>query len=215
MDVFARVCEALRQDEMRRVRTYLDQPSHSARFTTWLVAVVRNITIDWFRSRDGRRRLSTIADNMPALRKQIFEEIFVEGRSHLEAYERICAISSKPPAFREFLVELRETYKAASAGRRGTILRDLAPIDLAPDGLDLTDPAVSDERSRRVEEALRTLPPQDRAAVELYVLEELSAVEIARIMGLRNAKAAYNRVYRALDVLRRHMAAQGLTRGDL
>jgi RNA polymerase sigma factor (sigma-70 family) len=215
MDVFARVCEALRQDEMRRVRTYLDQPSHSARFTTWLVAVVRNITIDWFRSRDGRRRLSTIADNMPALRKQIFEEIFVEGRSHLEAYERICAISLKPPAFREFLVELRETYKAASAGRRGTILRDLAPPDLAPDALDLADPAVSDERSRRVEEALRTLPPQDRAAVELYVLEELSAVEIARVMGLRNAKAAYNRVYRALDVLRRHMAAQGLTRGDL
>ncbi|HEX2721887.1 MAG TPA: sigma-70 family RNA polymerase sigma factor [Gemmatimonadaceae bacterium] len=215
MDVFARVCEALRADDMRRVRSYLDQPEHTARFTTWLVAVVRNITIDWFRSRDGRRRLSTIADDMPTLRKQIFNAVFIQRRSHVEAYELISALSPKPLAFREFLAELRETYRAASAGRRGTILRDLAPPDLAPDELDSADPAESDERTRRVEEALRTLPPQDRAAVELYVLEDLSAAEIARVLGLRNAKAAYNRIYRALDVLRRHMAALGLTRSDL
>jgi RNA polymerase sigma factor, sigma-70 family len=188
MDVFARVCDALREDDMRRVRGYLDQPDHTARFTTWLVAVVRNITIDWFRSRDGRRRLSAIADKMPELRRQIFNAIFVERRSHLETYERISSLALKPLAFREFLVELRETYRAVSAGRRGTILRDLAPPDLAPEEMDSTDPAETDDRGRRVEEALRTLPPQDRAAVELYVLEELSAAEIARVLGLHNAE---------------------------
>ena len=215
MDVFARVCQALREDDMRRLRAYLDQPKHTARFTTWLVAVVRNITIDWFRSRDGRRRLSALAEGMPPLRRQIFQAIFVERRSHVEAYELICAQTSQPFAFRDFLNELRETYSAASAGRRGWILRDLSPPDLTAEQLDSSDPAEAGERSKRIEQALQTLPAQDRAAVELYVLEDLSAADIARLLGLRNAKAAYNRVYRALDVLRRHMAGLGLTRGDL
>ena len=215
MDVFARVCQSLREDEMRRLRTYLDEPNHTARFTTWLVAVVRNITIDWFRSRDGRRRLSTIAENFPPLRRQIFELIFLERRSHIEAYELIRSRAPEPLGFREFLVELRETYAAASAGRSGTILRDLSPADPDVDQDDVVDPAENEERSRQVEQALQTLPARDRAALELYVLEELSAAEIARLLGLRNAKAAYNRVYRALDVLRSHMTALGLTRGDL
>ena len=110
---------------------------------------------------------------------------------------------------------MRETYSAASAGRRGSILRDLSPPDLTVKQLDSIDPAEADERSRRIEQALQTLPAQDRAAVELYVLEDLSAADIARLLGLRNAKAAYNRVYRALDVLRKHMADLGLTRSDL
>src|SRR5216117_4510623 len=58
MDVFARVCEALREDDLRRLRTYVAQPDHRARFSTWLVTVVRHLTVDWFRHRDVRRRLS-------------------------------------------------------------------------------------------------------------------------------------------------------------
>src|SRR5437879_7096251 len=55
MDIFARVCEALRADDLRRLRCYVDQPDHRARFSTWLVTVVRHLTVDWFRHRDGRR----------------------------------------------------------------------------------------------------------------------------------------------------------------
>src|SRR5438552_2254687 len=66
MDVFARVCEALREDDLRRLRTYVAQPDHRARFSTWLVTVVRHVTVDWFRHRDGRRRLSVVAEELPA-----------------------------------------------------------------------------------------------------------------------------------------------------
>lgn len=71
MDVFARVCEALRQDNLRRLRAYADQSNHRARFSTWLVTVVHNLTIDWFRQRDGRRRLSAVAEGLPALQRCI------------------------------------------------------------------------------------------------------------------------------------------------
>lgn len=127
MDVFARVCEGLRENEMRRLRTYADEPGHRARFSTWLVTVVRNLTIDWFRHREGRHRLSSMAADLPPLRRQIVEHVFLGHRSHAEAYELICARDPPGPSFRAFLVELRETYRALSSGRRGRVFRELAP----------------------------------------------------------------------------------------
>ena len=40
MEVFACVCEALRADDFRRLRTYAAEPVHRARFGTWLVSVL-------------------------------------------------------------------------------------------------------------------------------------------------------------------------------
>jgi len=53
MDVFARMCEALREDDLRRLRVYVQQPDHTARFSTWLVTVVRHLTVDLCRPTAG------------------------------------------------------------------------------------------------------------------------------------------------------------------
>src|SRR6266704_5974150 len=114
MDVFARVCEALREDDLRRLRTYVAQPDHRARFSTWLVTVVRHVTVDWFRHRDGRRRLSVVAEGLPPVRRRIFEHVFLDQHSHIEAYELIHVAEAPTLTFREFLSELRATYQAVS-----------------------------------------------------------------------------------------------------
>src|SRR2546428_12101436 len=114
MDVFARACEALRADNLRRLRSWVEQPEHQARFSTWLVTVVRHLTVDWFRHRDGRRRLSTAAEGMAPLRRRIFELVFLDLRSHIEAYELIHAGEAPTLTFREFLSELRTTYQHVS-----------------------------------------------------------------------------------------------------
>src|SRR5436309_14825886 len=145
MDVFARVCEALRADDLGRLRTYAAQPDHRARFSTWLVTVVRHLTVDWFRHRDGRRRLSVVAEALPLLQRRIFEYVFLDQRSHIEAYELIHAREAPALSFKEFLSELRATYRAISAGRRGQVLRDLAPAPDAPEDLpaDPTGPSTT------------------------------------------------------------------------
>ena len=126
MDVFTRVCEALREDDFRRLRAYAEQPTHRARFSTWLVTVVRHLTIDWFRHRDGRRRLPAIAEGLPPLRRRIFEHVFMHGRSHLEAYELTrSAEGGANLTFRQFLTELRATYQAVTDGRHGHLLGEL------------------------------------------------------------------------------------------
>lgn len=213
MDVFARVCEALREDDLRRLRAYAEQ---SARFSTWLVTVVHRLTIDWFRHRDGRPRLSELAVRLPPLRRRIFELVFLEHYSHVAAYEQLRTAEQPALRYREFLVELRATYRDVTEGRRGGVIRALSggpPVDV-DDGVE-AQPEPGSERSGMLERALASLTPEDRVLLRLYVEQELPAADIARILGLPSAKAAYNRAYRALAALRSWLARAGIGPGDL
>ena len=66
-----------------------------------------------------------------------------------------------------------------------------------------------------MEQALGSLDAEDRTAVELYILDELPGALVAQIVGLPNAKAVYNRVYRALAVLRERLERAGVRLEDL
>jgi len=214
MDVFVWVCEALHEDGMRRIRSYLDQNEHRARFSTWLVAVVRHLTVDWFRMRDGRPRLPAAAEGLPPIQRRIFEHVFLDHLSHIEAYERLQASDAPALTFRQYLAELRATYAAATHGRRGWVLRELASVPLPEMDSDVPPDDAADRREL-LERALRVLSEEDRVAVQLYVIDELPAREVAQVLGLPTAKAAYNRVYRALAVVREELRRAGFREGDL
>ena len=205
MDVFARVCEALREADLKRLRTYLAQPTHTARFSTWLVTVVRNLTVDWFRHRDGRRRLSSVASTLTPLRRQIFEHVFLHKRSHVEAYELIRSADRIDLSFGQFLVEVSATYRAVGDRRRGRVLRELVgpppPVQASEDVIEPPD-----DRREDLECALEALTPEERVAVQLYVVEEMPAESVAKVIGWPSAKAVYNHVYRALDILRARLS---------
>jgi DNA-directed RNA polymerase specialized sigma24 family protein len=213
MDVFARVCEALRDDELHRLRVYVEQPDHRARFSTWLVTVVRHLTVDWFRHREGRRRLSAVAEALPPLQRQIFEHVFLHKRSHVETYELLRTAGATELAFGRFLAEVAVTYRAVTDGRRGHVLRELgAP---APPEVEAPETQHTDEQRELLERALASLSAKDRVAVELYVLDGLPAESVAKVVGLPNAKAVYNRVYRVLAALRTRLEQAGIRPEDL
>lgn len=205
MDVFAQVCESLREADLKRLRSYFDRPSHSARFSTWLVTVVRHLTVDWFRHRDGRRRLSTVAAELPPLRRRIFEFLFINKRSHVESYELLKGSDGLDLTFGQFLAEVSATYRAVADGRRGRILRELGgPVPPADDAED--EQSSVSERREELEDALSCLGPEERVAVELYVVEEMPADAVAKVVGWPNAKAVYNHVYRALAAMRTRLS---------
>lgn len=212
MDVFARICEALREDGMRRVRSYVDSTDRRARFSTWLVTVVQHLTIDWFRHRDGRRRTAFADVELTALGRLIAEHVYLGGSGHVEAYELICSRDPPGPSFREYLAELRATHRALAASRLRNVLHDLAPAP--PEGDESTVAEARDKRDR-LEAILRSIPTEERVLVQLYVMEGLPAAAVARITNLPNAKAVYNAVYRILPVLRARLAEAGIHAGDL
>ena len=214
MDVFARVCEALRENDFTRLRRCAARLDPARPFTTFVVAVVHNLTIDWFRHRDGRHRLSTIAAALPPLRQRIFEYVFVDGRSHVEAYELLRSRDAPDLPFGEFLGELSGTYRAVRRSPRSHIASQLAvPPPATPDAP--PDPAVASEQRVVLARALEALPAEDRLAVQLYVVDEMPADQVARVLGYPNAKTVYNRVYRALGAIRSHLAQVGIRGGDL
>jgi DNA-directed RNA polymerase specialized sigma24 family protein len=180
------------------------------------VAVVRHDVVDWFRHRDGRRRLAGLHQGLSPIQRRIFELVFLDAHTHVETYELLCTGAAPGLTFREFLAQLRDTYRVVGSGRRGALLHALnpGPPPISDEG-ELLSSVESAERRERLRLALAALAPEDRLAVELYLMEELPADRVARILGLANAKAVYNRVYRALAELRTRLEQSGIRRGDL
>ncbi|HEY3219091.1 MAG TPA: sigma-70 family RNA polymerase sigma factor [Gemmatimonadales bacterium] len=214
MDVFARVCEVLRANDFARLRRCAERVDPNRPFSTWLVAVVYNLTIDWFRHRDGRKRLSTIAAALPPLQQRIFEYVFHSGHSHVEAYELLHSRDAPAISFGEFLRELKATYAALAAAGRGRVSGEIAIAP--PESADAPDdPAVAREQQAILARALESLSPEDRLAVQLYIVDAMPADQVARALGLTSAKTVYNRVYRALADVRALLEQAGIRGGDL
>jgi len=218
MDVFARVCEALRENNFDRLRRCAAHVDPTRPFSTWLVVVVHNLTIDWFRHRDGRPRLGAVAAALPPVQRHIFEYVFLEQRSHVEAYELLRSRGGDGAglSFAEFLKELRATYRAATTARGQRLLAELAIPPPATGSDHAGDPAVLADQQAILARALQSLSPDDQLAVQLYVVDEMPADQVARALGYPNVKTVYNHVYRALAAIRASLERVGIKKeGDL
>lgn len=203
MDAFALVCEKLREDGFRRLQRFT--PNGPARFSTWLVTVVRNLVIDWYRRTHGRPRLDTSLQSLPSLHRCIFERLAGAGMSYAEVYESLKADGSFGGSFGAFLRAVRELHQEV-LDRAGPLARELIGVD---PGVELDDgPVLPNELDPDYERALSILgsmAPDVRAATLLFVVEGVPADQVARIVGWTGRKAVYNRVHRALAEVRRQL----------
>lgn len=215
LEVFADVCLALSADGMSRLTRYTTRSDAQARFSTWLVVVVRNLAVDWLRRRTGRRRL-TAPDGLSPLQREIFRHVFADRRSHAEAYELTRGDSADALSFGAFLREVAATYRLVQPAQLPAVSWLRAPPDIEPQAPPDPDAALlAADREGRLSAALEALPDDTRLALKLFVLDELPAPRVAEALGWRNAKEVYNRVYRALSRLRQELARQGLGPADL
>jgi DNA-directed RNA polymerase specialized sigma24 family protein len=92
----------------------------------------------------------------------------------------------------------------------------LEPLAEQPEiAVPVADPGEAAELGSRLAAALATQPAEVRLAVQLFVIDELRAAEVARVVGWPNAKAVYNRVHRALEAMRASLEREGIGRDDL
>lgn len=209
MDLFAHICERLRADNMARLNRFASDQSPRAAFSTWLVVVVRHLVVDWFRKRDGRPRPHP-PDGLSPLGRNVYTCVFIEGHSHREAYEVVRERAGGSLSHRDFLGALREVHRAHVHHSRESVELDIDMTTLV-DVTARTDERVMEEDSRlRLREAMRALEPDVQLAVQLFVVEELPAADIARTLGWANAKAVYNGLYRALAAVRERLASLGV-----
>lgn len=206
MDLFADVCAALREDGMARLRRYSRPETHRARFSTWLVVVVRHLVIDRLRAVHGRRRRPAAADRLPPVQRRIYDLVFLRGNGHREAYEVISA-SEGGLRFGSFLRELAAVYRVIPPGADPRTRHGMQGAD--PLVLPASAEVAERQRVDILERSLVALPELDAAVLRLYVMEGLPAADVARLLDLPDTKAVYNRVYRALAVLRSRLRELG------
>jgi DNA-directed RNA polymerase specialized sigma24 family protein len=214
MDLFGMVCQSLWENDCARLKRVAVDRTPEPSIAPWIVAVVRNLTIDWKRKEGGRRR-QVVPPHLSPLHQSIYRALVFEGLSHVEAYERIAPTQTAPFSFPVFLREVRETYRLAPppSGDRSR------PIFVGLDA-EATESALDPSRgtaasSEPVSRALGSLPADVRLAVELFVIDRLPAAEVARAVGWPNAKTVYNKVYRALAALRETLEREGIGPDDL
>ena len=214
MDIFAHVCERLRENDLARLRTFAADPAPRASFATWLVAVLHNLIVDWFRARDGRSRAQAPKSLSP-LGRRVYELVFLEHRSHREACELALLTSGTGATTADVRRALREAQRAALAAAVGTPARPVAAAPIAEWVAAPVDAAAADDAGDALRVAMQALDAETRLVIQLFVVDEMPAAEIAQVLRLENAKAVYNRVYRGLAVLRQALTSRGIQHGDL
>lgn len=213
-DAYATVCAALIADDFARLRRYAGDSRSGASVSTWLVVVVRNIVIDGIRRRDGRQR-RTIPPGLSELHRKIYEALCLDGSSPAEAFERLRLSGAAELSFAAFLRDARALRRSHPCPDALPVRRPLALSDGNDVAVGVGDPAEVADLARRLHDVLAIHPVDVRLAVQLFVIEELTAAEVARVVGWPNAKAVYNRVSRALDAMRAALQREGVGRDDL
>jgi len=215
-DCFLYVCEQLRRNQFRRLRRF--NPEGRASFPTWLRAVVRNLCLDWYRSRHGRYRVFQSVARLSELDQQVFRYVCEEGFSIEECTEALrpafATVSSEQ--IETSLEHLRNTLGPhqmwlLNVRRSRPHLMNAGGGD-PPDGREVEDPSPGPEVQAALREgldsvqrALAWLPDRDRLLLLLRFEQELPLAQVARILSLQDAQTADRCIREALAKVREYL----------
>jgi len=213
-ECFAHVCGALSDTDFHRLRGY--RPDGPARFTTWLMAVVANLCVDWRRKVQGRVRPFLTVSRLPELDQQVFRSIFVSRMSRAQCLEALAPRfpglnSARVAEINARLFVLLTPQQRWQLSARGAVLHpgvpgaasdhddpscQVATPDPGPDEV-----AAESQELGQLREALSKLPAEQRLLLRLRYEQGMTLAEVARLTGQPDPFRANRRIQSALDAL--------------
>ena len=196
LDLYVRVCEHLGARDGARLRQH--DPAQGS-LLAWLAVVVRNVAMDWVRSRAGRRRVFAAVKALPALDQEVFEMYYWEERAASEIAEILRARYRRPVGLAEVLDALARVQATLSQRQRAELVSlaqrsrrargaqsvDGAPAPEPPDTRPDPELALRRKEAERVfADALARLTPEEAAIVRLKFVQGLTHREIQRALRL-------------------------------
>jgi RNA polymerase sigma factor (sigma-70 family) len=222
-DCFLFVCEKLAEKRYRRLLAF--KPDDKARFSTWLRAVVRNLCLDWLRSRNGRKQMFRSIASKGQVEREIFRCVFQNRLSLEQAWLELQAsgVSISFSEFEEHTIRIRSTLTDRQLWLLSTANTKVSSIESEIEGtfpIDVPDPALSPEDAAllndihdSVSKAVENLEEADRLLIRLRYSQELGLAEIASLLGLKDAQTVDRRIRDALERIRRHLGISGAGAG--
>ncbi len=214
-DCFLYVCQKLADKQYRRLQAF--NPHGAARFSTWLRAVVRNLCLDWLRSKYGRKQMFRSVTSLASLDQEIFRLNFLNELSFqqcwLEFKTRGIDIS-----FSEFegrATAIRRLLTSRQIWLLSTANPTTASIDLEGESepaKKIKDPSLNPEEQmllsdihRSISKAMHDLPESDRLLLRLRFFQGLGLAAVAGLVGLKDAQTADRRIRDALEKVRQSL----------
>ncbi len=200
MDRFVYVCEKLSEKDFRRLKSVRYAGSHGD-LTPWLLQVVRNLSINWAQSEEGRKRLLKPITKLPARDQRIFELYFWKGMTpsficeqlQIETNTKINPVEVFDSLERIFaLLSRKKLWRLMSnlARARGEVSLDeiseetslaFQPVD---ERATAEEELIEKETQERVNRAMEQLSARQRLALQLRYEEGLAVGDIARIINI-------------------------------
>lgn len=219
---FLFVCEKLSANEFRRLRKF-DQ-SGRASFSTWLLAVVRNLCLDWLRKEHGRHRIFGSVARRSTMEQLLFDCVFRRGFSAEEAREELGrrGFEMTFSAVEERICDLRRCLSSRQLWLLSSGKTVLDSIDSENEGtyVEPADPAPDPEAlvalretHQHVSTAVSSLSESDRLLIRLRYHQGLTLEQVATLVGLKDAQTADRRLRDIIEALRRALGIEHLVRG--
>jgi RNA polymerase sigma factor (sigma-70 family) len=186
----------------------------TARFSTWLRAVVRNLCLDWLRSKYGRKQVFRSVASLTSLDQEIFQLVFQKGLTLQQCWIEIRTrgIDVSFPEFEERAITIqtlltsRQIWLLSTANPTMTSIEtesELLPtIELKDPSLDPEEMLLLSDIHRSVLKVMNELQDDDRLLLRLRYFQELSLAEVASLVGLKDAQTADRRIRDVLEKVR-------------
>ncbi len=217
MDRLTFIFQKLSQRSCRRLRG-LKTLGDSHTFRPWLRKVIRNCSVDWLRSQEGRRRIFRPLSRLSDFDRQVFELHFYQGLTAVGIQEELSRRSGTRIGDLEIFDSLERISRVLSADNRWRLLSrlyrrrlyffDADPVDggvEAPTAKTQSaeERLIEKERAERLKNALDRLDDRQRLALRLRFQTGLSTREIAEVMSLR-PREARTLVEKSIQLMREH-----------
>jgi DNA-directed RNA polymerase specialized sigma24 family protein len=218
-DVYLRVYERLAENGCARLRRH--DPARGA-LAAWLTTLVRNVVVDWVRSRAGRRRLFQAIRRLDSFDQRVFELYYWERRRPVEIAGLLEAREGVAGGLAAVLSALSRIQEVMTDRHRGELLafvarnRPAASLDEADavetleagSAADPEQALVVSELDALFSSALGELPAEDAAIVRLTFVQGWTREQVRR--GLQLDLLTRERVAAILARLRELLAARRL-----
>lgn len=235
MDLFVYVCEALSNKNFKKLRSFkIRKDKQKAKFTTWLVLVVKNLGIDWYRKKEGRIRLSRAIERLPQTDKLIFNYVYLKGNSFSETYEILHTDINSSISIIDFYSSLDRINKALTSFNYEKIAFNLLrkrhkiPFDelqeISRDNIKLVSEFRNHESPdnhfqkkelvNNLKKAIKKLPAQEKLIIKLWFDQGMSAKEIANLIGNTKPHSIYGKIKNILMKLKAQLELQGISYDD-
>lgn len=233
MDIYLFVCQALAANDLRKLKQFkIRKGKTKGKFSTWLVLVVKNLCVDWFRKRDGRKRLFRSIERLTQLDQMVFEYCYLRGYSYHESYEIIKPELQQQVTFNDISKSVYRINKELSKKNQWKIISDLMKsvpqksINAFRQGerssVEILDTSKIPERLMLrkeirtiLDEAMNQLSAKDRLILKLRFEYALSAKEIASILRIEDYLTIYGKLNQLFTVLKKQLEAKEISWEDL